>query len=201
MPVKRTHNKNAREGFRKGFLLPDVMIAVFVTASALVATLAAIAPSIKLEAYKRDEIIATGLAQEGIELVRNVRDNNWKMCDDGNSFPCTGSAIPRDAFFSSSFPTSNTNNGVSHCADASTGALHDPGCALDSNSSKLYRSNGGVYTHSASSGNVSKFKRTVTVKTPAANDTREITSTVTWGSGASAHSVTLTDTLTNWGNK
>jgi Tfp pilus assembly protein PilV len=155
---------------RRGFMLPDVMIAVFVTATALVAIMTAILPAFRLEIYKRDEIIATGLAQEGIELVRNVRDNNWK---NGVSA------------FAGSFPNGAT------CVDYKGVSA---GCSGGDN---LYRDAVGLYSRTVNGS--SKFHRTVTVAT--GSDTATVTSVVTWPSGTSTGTVTLTDTLTAWGNK
>jgi Tfp pilus assembly protein PilV len=158
---------------RKGFLLPDVMIAVFVVAGALVAILSVMAPTIKAEFFKRDQMIATGLAQEGIEVMRNIRDNNWKgniNAFDGN-FPVPGDyCINYDD--SPTVAGCSSNNGYL-TQDIATG---------------IYRSN-----------STGKFKRTVEVSV--SGTSRDITSTVTWGTAPSVHEITLTDTLTNWGDK
>lgn len=60
----------------KGFSLGEVMLAAFVIASGVTASMALIMSSIRYTYDNRDAIIAAELAQEGIELVRNVRDND-----------------------------------------------------------------------------------------------------------------------------
>lgn len=67
----------------KGFSIVEVLISSFVLAIGLVAIMALIASGLKNSFETRDTIIATGLAQEGIELVRNVRDNNLAAGGDG----------------------------------------------------------------------------------------------------------------------
>lgn len=168
---------------RKGFLLPDVMIAVFVVAGALVAILSVMAPTIKAEFFKRDQMIATGLAQEGIEIMRNARDNNWKKSSDNVLQPV-------NAFDSNSlFPSLGT-----YCPDyltttdiAASTCVGDSFLQQDASTGLYGRSNSG------------KFERTVSVG--GSGDKRLITSKVQWGVGASKHDVVLTDTLTNWGDK
>jgi hypothetical protein len=175
--------------FKKGFLLPDVMFAVFVTISTLVVIMAAMLPLLKSEFYKRDEIIATGLAQEGIEIIRNVRDNNWKTCTDGSPTPCVDPIVTRTAFANPSFPSDGTI-----CVDYNT---FSSGASTTCSAGGALYNNAGAYTHSVSG--VSKFKRTITIS-PSGSD-RTVVSRVTWGVVPAMHTVTLTDTLTAWGDK
>jgi prepilin-type N-terminal cleavage/methylation domain-containing protein len=62
---------------KKGFSLMEVMLAVFVLSVGLVAIIGLISSSIRNSIDSRDTIIASELAQEGVELVRNIRDNNF----------------------------------------------------------------------------------------------------------------------------
>lgn len=61
----------------KGFSIGEVLLAAFVLTSGLMATSALLATSLRNSFETRDAIIATQLSQEGIELVRNVRDNDF----------------------------------------------------------------------------------------------------------------------------
>jgi len=60
----------------------EAMIAAFVLAIGLVAVLQLFSSSLKNSLESRDRIIASGLSQEGVELVRNIRDNNILNGDD-----------------------------------------------------------------------------------------------------------------------
>ncbi len=62
---------------QKGFSIGEVIISSFVLTIGLVAVTALIAKSLKNSFGTRDAIIAVELAQEGVELVRNVRDNGF----------------------------------------------------------------------------------------------------------------------------
>lgn len=61
----------------KGFSIGEVLLAAFVLTSGLLATSALMSTSLRNSFETRDAIIATQLSQEGIELVRNVRDNDF----------------------------------------------------------------------------------------------------------------------------
>jgi len=61
---------------QNGFSLIEVLAAVFVLAIGMLAVVGLQTKTIITSFENRDSIIASGLAQEGVELVRNIRDNN-----------------------------------------------------------------------------------------------------------------------------
>lgn len=61
----------------RGFSLPEVLLAVFVLSIGVTTIVAVMTGSLRVSLNNNDVVIATGLAQEGIELVRNVRDNDF----------------------------------------------------------------------------------------------------------------------------
>lgn len=74
----------------KGFSLMEVIIAVAVIITALIAAMTLISFSVSAITSSKSKITATNLAQEGLEIVRNIRDSNWvgpdyKMRYDGGS--------------------------------------------------------------------------------------------------------------------
>lgn len=68
---------------RRGFSLGEVLLASFVLTMGLTAATALIVSSVNHSYESRDAVIATELAQEGVELVRNVRDQNFALEKDG----------------------------------------------------------------------------------------------------------------------
>lgn len=60
-----------------GFSTPEVLLSVFVVSIGLVTIMTVMSGSLRFSFNNRDIIIATDLAQEGVELVRNVRDNDF----------------------------------------------------------------------------------------------------------------------------
>lgn len=63
----------------KGFSLVESIIGVAIAGGVFVVFLALLPKIIQTESHAQRVIIATNLAQEGIEMVRNLRDNNLKI--------------------------------------------------------------------------------------------------------------------------
>jgi len=61
----------------QGFTLMEVIVAVGIIITALVTVVGVISFSISSIRLNKSKTIAFGLAQEGLEIVRNIRDNNW----------------------------------------------------------------------------------------------------------------------------
>ncbi|MFH0804812.1 MAG: hypothetical protein V1916_01295 [Patescibacteria group bacterium] len=87
---------------QRGQSLLEMLIAVFILVAATTATLTLIISSINAGKESRSKMIATSLAREGVELVRNIRDSNWidpspLYWDTGISFcpsTCDPTAVP-----------------------------------------------------------------------------------------------------------
>ncbi len=60
-----------------GFSTPEVLLSIFVVAIGMVTIMTVMSSALRYSYSNQDIIIGTDLAQEGIELVRNVRDNNF----------------------------------------------------------------------------------------------------------------------------
>lgn len=61
----------------QGFTIVELMIAITLMATGVVAIYALIPYGIKMSAVNTDKYLATQLAREGIEIIRNIRDTNW----------------------------------------------------------------------------------------------------------------------------
>lgn len=70
-----------------GFTLIELIISLFVLV-AILQVFTFISGTVNNTSLMRDSLIATNLAQEGIEVVRNIRDRDWFL---GNSF---GASLP-----------------------------------------------------------------------------------------------------------
>jgi prepilin-type N-terminal cleavage/methylation domain-containing protein len=62
---------------KKGFSLPEVIIAVSIIVLVIVTATNLLVSSIRANTINTNKIIAYNLAQEAIEGVRNIRDNHW----------------------------------------------------------------------------------------------------------------------------
>lgn len=58
-----------------GFSIMEVMISMFVLSAGIVAVIQLFSSGFINSAADRDRIVAAGLAQEGLEIVKNIRDN------------------------------------------------------------------------------------------------------------------------------
>lgn len=61
---------------RRGFSLLETTIAIAILVSAIIGPMALSSQSIRSASVARNTILASNLAQEGIELVKNIRHNN-----------------------------------------------------------------------------------------------------------------------------
>lgn len=86
----------------RGFALMEVIVALFLITTGIIGSYVLINSSISSTTLASHRFTAAYLAQEGVELVRNIRDTNWLQggvwdegllgCGDGNgdSITCTG---------------------------------------------------------------------------------------------------------------
>jgi prepilin-type N-terminal cleavage/methylation domain-containing protein len=62
---------------KQGFSLIEVLFSMVLFTIGIFAVVSLINQNMASSMNRRNEVIAGQLAQEGIELVRNIRDNNW----------------------------------------------------------------------------------------------------------------------------
>jgi prepilin-type N-terminal cleavage/methylation domain-containing protein len=74
-----------RFGGRPAFTLVEVIVVLFIVSMGLVGILSLIVQNIQSQSYDTNNLIANHLAQEGIELVRKVRDSNWRASQTFNT--------------------------------------------------------------------------------------------------------------------
>lgn len=63
---------------QKGFTLLEVIITIFIVSIGLIGILSLVNISLKGPALSKDRLIASGLAQESIEIVRDIRKSNME---------------------------------------------------------------------------------------------------------------------------
>ena len=167
---------------QKGFSLLEGVLAIFILTMGILPVAGLITSSSRISLQARDAITAAGLSQEGVELVRNVRDNNLAQVNGGasgadgfNYFPvlaAVGNAYCRiDSDYSYSYPGGKDVD----CTYSSAG---DSAFQLKTKSDDFYAHTGA---------NSSKFYRQIVI-TPgtagsgtADNRIMTVTSFVWWG--------------------
>jgi len=119
---------------QQGFSLIEVIIAIFVITIGIVAVVNLISSAIGSVAISESQVIATNLCQEGLEVVRNIRDSNWEKAESWNN------------------GLSNGNYRIEYNSNALLALSDNPALKLNSN---------GYYQYS--SGNDTLFHRKITI--------------------------------------
>ena len=135
----------------------EILIVVAITAVSLAGIFALGGMIFRSEKISFNEFIASNLAQEGIEIVRSIRDSNW---------------IAKENWYSGIYPD---------CAGGCR-VQYNSYQVLPLADTFLLQDNLGRFQYS--SGNPSIFKREITVQ-KISDDELDITSEVSWGQGRS----------------
>lgn len=120
------------------FTLIEVLVVLFIVSFGLVGILSLIVQNIQSQNYNKNGLVAYQLAQEGNELIRRVRDSNWKA---GVKFD-TG--LEDDNYimdYQDSLPVHYSGNvaQLKLKKDQAGFYVHDSGLTTDSNFSRLIR--------------------------------------------------------------
>lgn len=84
-----TNNRN-----EKGMTLVETLVAVSILAVSIVAPMTLTMQSLAAAYYARDQVIASNLAQEAIEAVRAVRDQNILILALNSGATCVADGLP-----------------------------------------------------------------------------------------------------------
>ena len=157
---------------KRGFTLLEVILAIFVIMVGIAGTLGIIQQGISYTQLSSSRLAANYLAQEGIEIVRNIRDANWlKMRT--NSGITWSDGIP-SGDWEADYKTQNLTRSYA-------------GTYLNIDSSGFY---------SYSSGSPTKFKRKITIAKD--TDILKISVQVEWQERGRDNQVTAQENLYNW---
>lgn len=162
---------------QRGFTLIETLVGITLLIVVITAVVFTTNDTITASAEKRDEVTAFFLAQEAIEIVRNVRDNN------------TLQGAP------------SWLSGLSACTSGGVCRI-DPTDLVTPASScvgtcPIFRVNSaGIYQYS--SGENTVFSRDVTINEIVTDREAIITVTVYWTSRGGQKNFTITDHLFNW---
>ena len=70
--------KNYFKKTKTGFSLIEILVVLFIVSVGLLGVVSLIIQNIQVQSINRNKLIASSLAQEGIELIKQVRDDNWR---------------------------------------------------------------------------------------------------------------------------
>jgi len=191
-----------------GFTIIELVISIFILSVAVVGIFSAFSIMVISTSDTTDRLTAAYLAQEGMEIVRNIRDNNWltiiQSCVDPNT-ECSFDEWAKN------YLDSCSKNSVGCQADYRATSLSS--YAVGSNVGYLYLENGFyVYNPISTSPKQTKFKRKIIIdKEGSENQILRVRVQVSWkqkasllGAGVadgeckSSNCITTEETLYNW---
>ena len=172
---------------QKGFTLLEVLVAISIFTVSTLALLSVLSQGISSTTYAKRKIVASYLAQEGIEYVRNLRDTLVLSGVDSQTGWNT-------------FKTDNISTKcVSGCYwddDLSDHLVPCSSPALCPN--MTYDEAVGIYGYNLSWAD-SGYNRVITFEILVSSpDEVKIYSTVEWNQGSGSQSITFSDILFNW---
>lgn len=186
--------------YKKGFTLVETIVAVTILITAITGPMVLAAASLRATRDARNELIATHLAEESIEILHNIRDNNITNYPSGSWLTsilpgCSGAGCVVDV----------TAHDASLVWNPAAVIPCIPDCVAVSQ--MYYNPDTGLYRQSSSALTspwvITPFKRTVSVvgvDDPIVPQRQvRIFSTVTFiGFGGNLKSITVDDDLYNW---
>lgn len=63
---------------KSGFSLIEILAVLFIVSMSMLGVVSLIIQNIQVQSINKNNLIASSLAQEGIELIRQTRDSNWR---------------------------------------------------------------------------------------------------------------------------
>lgn len=145
------------QNFKKerGFTIIELAIAIFILFIAIFGVYNAFSTIVVLTAEVSNRLTATYLAQEGVEVIRNMRDNNWINDAAWNNGlgSCASPGCEADY---------TTGTSISNPKILSPWVGVEPSGTSEGGGSFLKLNINGFYDYSAT-GSATKFKRKITI--------------------------------------
>lgn len=179
-----------------GFTLTETMIAISILAFAIAGPLFTADRAIVAAQTARDQLIASYLAQEGIEYVRAIRDNSYLAAYRSESGDISSAAWDNfleaieDCRATAEFPTQG-------CTLDPARGISPQSCLIGSTCNSLSLVNGLYRQQGNSENRATPYTRTVQAIDISPTE-EKIVSKVSWTFHGTPYSVTVSDHLTSW---
>ena len=169
MKIKKISNNS-------GISILEVVVAVMIIAMGMVGVLSLVIQNVEAQYINKNLLMASGLAQEGLELVRNVRDLNWLTTSNA-----WNQGIVGDGTYVIDYGgLASVNMAVN---------------SIDEAGARLYVNNNGLYTHTVTA-TATNFYRLITVVDN--TDYLDIKCAIRWKDGTQNHNYVAETYLYNW---
>lgn len=166
---------------KTGFSLLEVIIAIYILMVGIMGVMTLTVATTKAGAVSSSRLIAANLAQEGIEVIKNIRDLNYEE-PAGCAWTCWHTAV-----------SAALGNYLVQYNDSALRVYAD--------TPLLYNPVTGLYSYTSGSASKYNFKRVITLAdtNPASPDVSvKVISTVTWIENGRSHSLVVEDDFWDW---
>jgi Tfp pilus assembly protein PilV len=181
----------------EGFTLVETLVAISIFTLSVIGLMSVLAQGVSNTSYAKQKVVATYLAEEGIEYIRNMRDTYvvYDTTDtqtgwDGFNTKLTsaGCQNTNGCYFGDLTDSDYTNT------NQPMKSLFVTACG-SSCPQLLYSTVNGKYGYT--SGASSGFIRKIFISQVSSNEVK-ITSTVSWSQGSGNYRITFSESLFNW---
>ncbi|MDD3151075.1 MAG: hypothetical protein PHV68_09640 [Candidatus Gastranaerophilales bacterium] len=159
-----------------GISILEVIVAMMIITMGMVGVLSLVIQNVEAQYINKNVLMASGLAQEGLELVRNVRDLNWLT--PGNTW---NQDMIGDGTYVIDYGGLSSLNTVIN--------------SIDEAGARLYVDSSGLYTHTITA-TPTNFYRLITVIDQ--GDYLDVKCAIRWKDGTQNHDYTAKTYLYNW---
>lgn len=196
------HNTHTKQGFT----LLETLVALAIILAALIGPVALVTRSLSDTSFAKNKLIALNLAQEGLEIVRTVRENNviceavgaiaWDWRKDSNGSAGLLTDLPQPRKVSAITVDAYTCNSTT---------IHNPQTNIAGNCSTDFLTINVLGRYGYDAGTPTIFTRCVDILIPTsaegvipATDMLDVVSTVTWTEPRRTKSIILQQRLYHW---
>jgi prepilin-type N-terminal cleavage/methylation domain-containing protein len=159
---------------QKGFSIIEVLIATFIISFGLMGILSLVQNNVNVSRVNKNSVVAANLAQEGLELIRKKRDENWLKI----------ATVPS---FDTGLPVGSSTIDYKGYTHAAPNGITDTNAILKKNSE-------GFYEHA--NGTNSPYNRIIIIAKT--SDTILVTCFVRYRGGNYNYDYVATEILTDW---
>jgi len=212
------HNRKKNAKNSGGFTLLEVIMAIFVLSLSAFGSFYLIQSTVISTSLNKQKLTAYYLAQESLEVVRNIRDNNWLKqrtdkdlaWDNGLTGDCMTPRIsPCDSYGDTNFDGLVTEEDVASTLFQSCFNQAAEGlcvrCDLDGSGHIDISDFGMIADYVNNCGTISfpicgtkaEFQKEITV-TKLSEDLIEVSATISWEEKERSHEVEVISQLSNW---
>jgi len=169
---------------KNGFSVLEVTLALGVITMGLLGVFSLVLQNLQAQSINKNYLVASMLAQEGVELVRNTRDTNFLHNDNGYNWKNGNGGSPDSDIVKDGTYAINFNSDINDIPDN-----------VDDNGARIYFDSGnGIYNHTG--GELTPYNRLITVVDR--GEYVEVHSNVQWKERGRKHNYEVVTNLYNW---